>query len=135
MDDGVGVHAVRQLRYDPPPGAAVVEVGTAILDALYLLERADRVLALDAVQAGNPPGTIVEVKPSTSRDSGVSQSLHEFDLRDALLLLPGDSRPEMIILGVEPERIEYGVDLSPAVNEAFPEFVETVRRMAADLLA
>jgi hydrogenase maturation protease len=134
MDDGVGVHAVRELKHDPPYGATVVEVGTAVLDALHLLERADRVIALDAVQAGQPAGTIVEVRPSTSRDPGPGQSLHELDLRDALLLLPGDRRPEMIILGVEPERIDYGLELSPAVGGAFPEFVDTVRRTAAAFL-
>ena len=51
-DDGVGVQAVRQLQKDPPAGAKVVEVGTAVLDALHLYEWAGRCLAIDAQRDG-----------------------------------------------------------------------------------
>jgi len=148
-DDGVGVHAVRELRRDPPPGASVVEVGTAVLDALHLFEAADTVLALDAVRAGEAPGTIYEVHPDAGAGAGPSTSLHgpgdpasapstslhELDLRGVLGMLPADRRPDLIILGVEPERIDYGLELSPTVRAVLHEFVETVRRTARSLLA
>ncbi len=57
-DDGVGVHLVRALEGTTPRGVTVVDVGTAVLDALHLFEGADRVLALDAMQAGGAPGDI-----------------------------------------------------------------------------
>jgi len=136
MDDGIGVHAVRELRRDPPPGATVVEVGTAVLDALHLIEGAGVVLALDAVEAGGAPGTIYEVRPGAgTADNAQSTSLHELDLRGVLAMLPEDRRPNLIVLGMEPERIDYGLELSPAVRDVLPEFVETVRRTAQSLLA
>ncbi|MHC4499981.1 MAG: hydrogenase maturation protease, partial [Planctomycetota bacterium] len=49
-DDGVGIHAVRQLQKDPPEGVAVAEVGTAALRAQELLGQADIVIAIDAVE-------------------------------------------------------------------------------------
>ena len=45
QDDGVGVHAVRELIKDPPSGVMCVEVGTAVLDALHLIEWADKIEA------------------------------------------------------------------------------------------
>ena len=58
MDDGVGVHAILEMQQAPPPGAVVAEVGTAVLSALHLLEWADKILAIDAMQAGGAPGTV-----------------------------------------------------------------------------
>ncbi len=44
-DEGVGVHAVRALLKDGcPPGIEILEIGTAILDALPALETAGRVI-------------------------------------------------------------------------------------------
>jgi hydrogenase maturation protease len=135
MDDGVGVHAVRELRHDPPPGASIVEIGTAVLDAFHLFESAETVLALDAVQAGGPPGTIYEVRPADGKEAGPSRSLHELDLRDAFSMLPAGKRPGLIILGVEPQRIDYGLELSQAVRKALPGFLDTVRSTTAALVS
>lgn len=134
MDDGVGVHAARELLREPIPSATVVEVGTAVLDALSLLQAAKTVLALDAIQAGGPPGTIYELTSAASRKPERNTSLHELDLLAALRLLPPGCRPHLIVLGVEPERIDYGLDLSPVVRAVLPEFVATVRARAADIL-
>ena len=132
MDDGVGVHAVRELQRDPPRGAVVVEIGTAVLDALNLLASARSVVALDAVQAGGPPGTIYEMPLAAVRKRSPSTSLHEFDLCDACRLLPADCRPDVVVVGVEPQSIECGLELSPTVQAALPEFIEAVRRVVAD---
>ena len=57
-DDGVGVHAVRELQKNPPDRLCVADVGTAVLHAVHLLEWAEKVIAIDAVKAGGAPGTI-----------------------------------------------------------------------------
>lgn len=132
MDDGVGVHAVRALQQDPPAGAKIVEVGTAVLDALDWLEAADVVLALDAVQAGGVPGTIYRLDPAKLREPTPRTSLHEFDLRAVLRLLPPNRQPQVTVLGVEPARLDYGLELSPVVQAALPDFLTTIRRFAAD---
>jgi hydrogenase maturation protease len=62
-DDGVGIHAVRELGTDPPGGALVADVGTDYLSALPYLERARLVLVLDAVQGRAAPGTIHRLAP------------------------------------------------------------------------
>jgi len=131
-DDGVGVHAVRALAVDPPAGALTVEVGTALLDALPLLEDARRVVAIDAMQAGGPPGTVYAFGPEDVARAATRTSLHELGLVAALdLLPPGRPRPDISIIGVEPVTIDFGLELSPPVREALPLVLETVKRLIA----
>lgn len=122
-DDGVGVHAVRALQHGVPRGVRAVEVGTAVLDALHLVEWADRILAIDAMAAGGDPGTIYRFGIEDVAEAEVKASLHEVDLLAALRFLTSGHRPEITVLGVEPETIEAGLDLSPSVHAALPRLV------------
>ncbi len=130
MDDGVGVHAVQELQKSPPKGAKVVEVGTAVLDALYLIEWADKILAIDAMQAGGEPGTVYAFGTDDVDRGGIQTSLHELNLLAALGFLKNKVKPEIVILGVEPERIDYGLELTPAVAAALPKLTAA----AADIV-
>jgi hydrogenase maturation protease len=125
-DDGVGVHLVRALEGGAPRGVMAVEVGTAVLDALPLFERADKVLALDAMEAGGAPGDLYLFPLEDAADPAVKPSLHDFGLRSAFEFLPG-RRPEALVLGVEPGEIAYSLDLSPAVAAALPRALAEIR--------
>ena len=130
-DDGVGVHAVRALQHRVPRGVHAVEVGTAVLDALHLLEWADRVLVIDAMEAGGGPGTIYRVGVEDVADGTIKTSLHEVDLLAALRFLTNGRRPEITVLGVEPETIAAGLDLSPRVQAALPQLVAAAQEIVA----
>ena len=135
MDDGVGVHAVRRLAEDLPPGALVVEVGTAILDALHLLDGAERILAIDAVQAGGAPGTIYLSGLDEMAQPGAALSLHELDIRTAVRMLGSGKEPHVAVVGVEPQTIDYGMELTEPVAAVLPAVERHVRRIAAEWLA
>ncbi|MDD2902166.1 MAG: hydrogenase maturation protease [Syntrophales bacterium] len=127
MDDGVGIHAVRELQKAPPTGAMVAEVGTAVLDALHLLEWAEKILAIDALQAGGTPGTVYAFDTGDVEKGGIQASLHELNFLTALNFLKPRAQPEIVVFGVEPERIDYGLDLTPAVAGALPELTAAAR--------
>jgi hydrogenase maturation protease len=129
-DDGVGVHAIRQLQQDPPQGIILAEVGTALLDTLDLLESVDLVVAIDAVQAGGAPGS-VHCFDLADADIRQGLSLHDFGIAAAVQSLPAEARPAVTILGVEPAVLDYGMQLSPAVQAALPHVV----RQAPALIA
>jgi hydrogenase maturation protease len=131
-DDGVGVHAVRRLAEDPPPGALVVEVGTAILDALHLLEGAERVLAIDAVQAGGAPGTVYLSGLNEMAQPGVALSLHELDIRTAVRMMGSGKELQVAVVGVEPQTIDYGMELTEPVAAALPSVEREVRRIVSE---
>jgi len=127
MDDGVGVHAIQELQKNPPAGAVVAEVGTQVLGALHLLEWADKILAIDAMQAGEAPGTVYAFGTDDVDQGGIQASLHELNLLAALNFLQDKAKPEIVIFGVEPEKIDFGLELTPAVAAALPALTAAVR--------
>ncbi len=123
-DDGVGVHAIHELRKQPRAGVLVTEVGTAILDAIPILAWADRVLVIDALHANEPPGTLYFAEFSAILQTQGRLSLHELDLSTALEMIPKtDSHPEMFVLGVQPGCLDMGLELSPPVQRVLPDVV------------
>lgn len=135
-DDGVGVHAVRLLenhpRFSRKSNVIVAEVGTAVLDAFHLLEWADQILAIDAMQAGHPPGTIYFLPGNSVDDPGVRNGMHELTLLGAMNLLPPGPKPPVSVLGIEPEIIDYGLNLTPAIQAVLPEVAERILSMIHD---
>ena len=134
-DDGVGVHVVRMLQKETViEGVVVAEVGTAIIHAQHLLEQAACVIAVDAVQAGDKPGAIYRFDIDQA-PLNQPASLHELGIVGLMQLIPEQDRPEVTILGVEPEKIDYGMELSLAVQAALPRVVQTVREMIMKILS
>lgn len=125
-DDGVGVHAAKALcEYELPEWVAVLDVGTAFLDSLPALETAERIIIIDAVQADGAPGTIYSM-PVDRFAPRQMQGLHDLDIF-SMLAMAGNNRPvEVTVLGVEPERIEWGLELSDAVSATLPDLVKAV---------
>jgi hydrogenase maturation protease len=120
-DEGVGVHVVRALaQRDLPPDVAVVEAGTAFLDVLPDIEKADRILLIDAMEGGGAPGSVYRVPFDQCRHPEMLASLHGFDLSRVLYMAGSDRAPEVTVFGVEPARIEWGTELSPVIQRVLP---------------
>jgi len=128
-DNGVGVQAVRELQKDPPAGVRIVEVGTDVVDDLHLLEWADRILAIDAMQAGGSAGTLYSFQVSNGEDRNPQSSLHSLTLLTALRFLPDGERPPLVILGVEPATNDYGLNLSTKVRSTLPVLIQSIREI------
>jgi hydrogenase maturation protease len=127
-DDGIGVHAVRELQRNPLPGARPIEIGTGILHALSFLETAGRVLVIDAAHGGQPPGTLYLFDAANPPALQPGASLHAVGVREALRLLPaGHIPPRLTVLGVEPASLDYGMELSPLLQAALPRVVALAR--------
>ena len=134
-DDGAGVHVIRMLQKEPSPeGVLAAEIGTGILHAQHLLEQVVQVIAVDAVQAGDEPGAVyrfdldqVPLKQPAS--------LHDVGIAGLMQLIPKSDRPEVTVVGIEPEKIDFGMELSPAVQAAVPGVVSIVKKMIASILS
>jgi len=127
-DEGVGVHAARSLAATSLPGhVKVVEVGTAILDALPELEQADRIIVLDAMRNDNPPGTVYKIPLDQCSGSVTIASMHGFDIFRVMALAGRTTPPPVTVFGVEPQLIGWSVELSPPVAEALPDLLDAVR--------
>jgi hydrogenase maturation protease len=132
-DDGVGIHAIHALQADPPPGVTLLDAGTAILHALPFVAAAGRVLVIDAARGGKPPGSIYLFEGVAGVPEDGLSSLHALGLREAMRVLdPETPMPPVTVVGVEPENMDYGMELTVDVAAALPRVVGLVRRLVAE---
>jgi hydrogenase maturation protease len=109
----------------------VLEAGTDFLSALPEIEKADRIIIVDAMQGEEAPGTVYRVPFEECLKPQCIASLHGFDVSRTLYLAGRDTVPEVVVFGVEPALIQWGTELSPAVREMMPAVIEAVKREIA----
>ncbi len=126
-DEGIGCHVVQALEKIPLPDIKVVDGGTCS-DAVQLLEDADKLIIVDAVRGGGMPGEVYRFQlDDITLERKPFLSLHDISLVDNLLLMRSlYNIGEIIIIGVEPKAIEWGLELSPEVREKLPQIVEII---------
>ncbi len=130
-DEGVGIHAVRRLleRGDLPEEIQIVDGGTAGLALMVYLEDVDRLVIIDAMETGGPPGTLVRLSGNQiPAYMALKVSPHEITLPDFLAAAKlRDLYPrEVIVWGVQPESMEVGIELSPTLAARLDELVDLV---------
>jgi hydrogenase maturation protease len=129
-DDGVGVHVLHRLQEKPPEGAELIDAGTAVIHTADCLRGADHIVVVDAVQAGQKPGTIYLMSGEDVFENDYSLSVHSLGLKTALwFLASGEESADWTLVGVEPETLEHGTRLSPAVSNAVPGVMRTVENL------
>lgn len=136
-DDGVGVHVARRLLEEGlDEGVEVVEAGTALAEALDLVEAGVAVLVVDAAAGGGEPGAIYRLGLDDV-GAGRGVSLHESSLPEvfAMASLGGAKFREVVVLGIEPGRVAVGTELSPPLREKLPAILAATREEAARLLS
>jgi hydrogenase maturation protease len=130
-DEGVGVHAVEALKrkYDFPEEVRLLDGGTLGLDLLHLIEGMDRVLFVDAVELNREPGTIAVIEDEDLPSFlGPKLSLHHVGLSDLLFAssFMGTRPAEIALVGIQPETLEIGLELSPKVMEHFDHLLRAI---------
>lgn len=130
-DDGIGVRVVQLLteRYRFPAGVTILDGGTLGLDLLPRLEGVARLLVVDAVETGQAPGTLVRLAgDDVPIVLETKLSPHQMGLKDllAVAMLQGFAPQEMVLWGVQPERIEMSLELSAVVAAQLEILVEKV---------
>jgi hydrogenase maturation protease len=129
-DEGIGVRVVEALRQVAlPDDVELIDGGTSGADLVNLVADRRKVIVIDAVDSGLPPGavtrvTLDEIMPS--QDANVS--LHQVGLMESLWMArqTGCEPGEVVIVAVQPASITPSLELTPAVATAMPEAVELV---------
>lgn len=119
-DDSLGVRTVQQLmsEYVFPAGVTLLDGGTLGLDLLPFFEGVERLLVVDAVDSGSPPGALVRLTGEEIPYALAAKvSPHQMGLKDLLTVadLQGVAPAEMVLWGIQPASIEMELQLSPQV--------------------
>lgn len=124
-DEAVGVRAVEALQagWMLPEDVAAIDGGTSGMELIEDLSNLDFLLVLDAVRTGAAPGTLVRVDGERIPVFFRSKlSPHQIALPDVLASLELlDAMPkEIVVLGVEFESLELGLEMTPAIAAQVP---------------
>ncbi len=129
-DEGIGVRVIEQMQtVSIPEHVEIVDGGTSGVDLLDILADRDAVIVVDAVDADCRPGTVLRF--------GIDQlmqmedpyiSMHEVGIAETVMMTQqlGCAPKEVIVFGIQPEKIECGLELSKTLEQAAQEVVELV---------
>jgi hydrogenase maturation protease len=141
-DDGVGLallERVQAVRNDPR--VSFVDGATGGMELLPVVQDATRLLILDAV-AGAEPGKVVWLTgDQVPRLLATKLSPHQVGLLDlfAASRMLGTEPAEVEVVGVVPQIVDLGLELSPpvaaALEEATQQACAVIDRWLADLAA
>jgi hydrogenase maturation protease len=122
QDDGIGVHAAREIeqRFRFSPEIDIVDGGTLGLALLPLIEGYARVLFVDAVEAGLEPGAIaIWEGAEVSSLMGTQASVHQAGLADLLYAarIAGVMPLEACLVGIQPQAVALGLEPTPLLRD------------------
>lgn len=130
-DEGAGVHTVNRMKDTGLPGhVETVDGGTGGPGLAYLLGDASKLVIVDCLDAGAEPGSIFRISPDDILDNKESKiSFHELGLAEILTMAQWLGRlPETVIIGIQPQTIDWGFGLSPVVEQKMPDIMALVRK-------
>ena len=133
-DDGVGVVVAQQMsRRELPDDVEVIDAGTAGTELAGLIEHRRLVVVVDAIDAGEPPGSIFRLDPeSVEPASCAGLSVHDLHFLHALdeTRLLGSAPERVVIFAIQVADKSTGIGLSEPVGRA----AERVMALAAEQL-
>ena len=144
-DDGWGVEVANRLALQPmPDGVRVADFGIRGVHLAYeLLDGYETLVLIDAMPMGEAPGTVavidadVPVAAVGNGDEGEGTFVDAHSMNPgvviALLAGLGASVERILVVGCEPDDLDEGIGLSPAVAAAVDDAVDTVRELVAEI--
>ena len=133
-DDGVGSIIARMLsRMNLPANIRILEEGTEGIRLLDKILEFDKVIIIDAIKTGRTPGEVMILNGKQLISKAKKEqyrSVHDINLISTLKLgyelFPEAMPREIILVGIEAERIEPGLGLSKKVKNFLPKVLEVI---------
>ena len=129
-DDGVGIHAIGLLQKEArvPSGAVLMDGGTQGLNLISHISGFQRLLVIDAVDAGKEPGTLVRLDGDALQTLPGKPSVHQLGFADLMIAMKllGEPPEEVVVIGVQPQSTDWSAELSPPVYDALDELLTVV---------
>jgi hydrogenase maturation protease len=137
-DEGVGIHVLNYLARTQPdlPGIRYLDGGTLSFTLAGDIQEADKLIVIDAIRNGKPPGTVFCLKgPQFDAFVGKARlSAHEVGLADLVdIARLTESLPlNRALVGIEPQELGWGESPTPVVQDAIPTAANQVIKLLKD---
>jgi len=128
-DEGVGIHALNKLQesYTFSPDINFVDGGTIGIDLIPYFEDCKKMIIIDAVDFQKEPGYVgVLQNDEIKYRFNTKLSLHHAGLSDVLSIieLQGIEAPDMVLIGVQPEKVEMGLELTETISNKMESVIQ-----------
>ena len=103
--------------------------GGTLPDVPLSFEEVDKLIVIDAVQARGEPGAIYRFRlEDVKLDDRILTSLHQISLLENLWLMERFSQKpkDVVIIGIEPEDMNLGLELSTKLQQQISRIIEVV---------
>ncbi len=131
-DDGFGIHAIkRMMEMDEFKGIKIVDAMTNPTMLLEAMDGEDKAVIVDAIDIGQRGVAVFRFNPNVEDfPSDVMLSIHDMHFKDLIMMARGvyDLPEEIVVVGVKPERVEVGLELSEKCMRHLDEVIEIVKR-------
>ena len=138
-DEGFGVHVVRQLKEKKhPANVRIEEGGVGGFNLLASLEGINRLIAIDVMMTDIGPGDVLLFKPGPDfcEPSKNIISFHQVGVLELVKMWELlDHKLEVYFLVTRPEKLAWGMELSPPVQSAAEKAVRLLCKLLQDNLS
>ena len=128
-DEGIGIHLLNYIQASHPQWAScdkieMIDGGTLSFDLLASIQADQDLIVLDAVNLQQSPGTVYCFEDQAVDEflSQPGKSVHEVSLQDLFDMsrLIGQLPQKRALIGIQPDIIDWGSDLTQVVHQALP---------------
>lgn len=123
-DEGIGVHVVNSLEKNAfPENVKLLDGGTGSFLLLEPMQRAEKVILIDATLDGAKAGTIRRLQPRFSKDYPQTLTAHDIGLKDLIdaVYLMG-KMPDVTLFAISIKDLQdLNTELSPELNSILPK--------------
>ncbi len=119
-DEGAGIETLQVLRQmGCPEGVELIDAGTAFFSIVSDLKDFEKLIIVDVVRGGKPPGTVYRFEMEDVKRGELLISLHDVGVIDSLKMetLVGKIPEEIVFFGIEPQRVELSTQLSEQIKK------------------
>jgi hydrogenase maturation protease len=129
-DEGIGVHvahALKQMGLDNGRNLDILDGGTCP-DVILSLDSVEKLIIVDAAEGNCEPGTIYRFRPGDVTGRAEACSAHEVSLSHSLMMLDalGVKPKDVVIFGIQPKEVDWGLEPSVELAERIPEIARLV---------
>ena len=130
-DDGIGPFIIKGLNVESP-NLLIENVGSVPEAFARPLAKfkAERIIMIDAADMKKPPGHIELI--TKDRIGGIAISTHSMPLSFLMMYLEQETGAQTILLGIQPQDIQFGEGLTPEISKVAQKIISTLNILLSD---